>query len=90
MENSFIYPEHLKSENTVLYWSVKSVIVIVALIIFAVLIWKFTGKLTGGIFAGLYVILTMRIDDMSIMKYITLATRFLITKQQFFEWKKGV
>lgn len=84
---TYIYPENLKAKASLWLWELKDVVIIGCGIILAVFLFAQFRLLLPFCLVALYAFLSMRIDNASLLDYITYATRYFITSQQYFEWR---
>lgn len=83
----YIYPQNLKAKANLWLWGLKDFCVIgVAALVSVVLLVQM--RLVQPLAMTLcYGVLTIRIDDTTILDFMKQAARFLITTQQYFEWR---
>lgn len=84
---TYIYPENLKQKAKLWLWELRDIVVIGIGIILLVYLLAETGILFPFCIVGVYAFMSMRIDDMSLLDYLTLAVKFLISSQQTFFWR---
>ncbi len=84
---TYIYPQNLKATANIWLWGLKEfcVISIVGLISIFLLV-KYSFVIPFALTLG-YAFLTIRIDEITILDFIKYAGRYLITTQQYFEWR---
>lgn len=84
---TYIYPQNLKATANIWLWGLKEfcVIAIVGLISIFLLV-KYSFVIPFALTLG-YAFLTIRIDEITILDFIKYAGRYLITTQQYFEWR---
>ena len=85
--NRYLYPHNLKAKASLWLWSLKdftilSVCVLLSAVILVELHWLLPAALSFT-----YGFLTIRMDDMTIMDFILYAFRYLISSQQYYEWR---
>ena len=80
---TYIYPENLKANVKLWFWSVRDFIIICGGII--VNLWNVLPFAATACFA----FLSLRVDETAIMDYIFNAVKFFVTSQQIFYWTKG-
>ena len=74
----YIYPDNLRAKATFWLWQLKDIGIILAL--------TQTDFWPPVVLTGVYAVLTIRIEDTSIMDFIRYACRYFLTRQ-YFEWR---
>jgi hypothetical protein len=83
----YIYPDNLKSKAVMWLWELRDIgIIIIGALISIVALTKTGIMLPMAITAG-YGILTIRVDDLSIMMFLQNAWQYFIGRQQTYEWR---
>jgi hypothetical protein len=84
---TYIYPQNLKATANIWLWGLKEfcVIAIVGLVSIFLLV-KYSFVIPFALTLG-YAFLTIRVDEITILDFIKYAGRYLITTQQYFEWR---
>lgn len=84
---TYIYPQNLKATANIWLWGLKEfcVIAIVGLVSIFLLV-KYSFVIPFALSLG-YAFLTIRVDEITILDFIKYAGRYLITTQQYFEWR---
>ncbi len=83
----YLYPKNLKAKAQLWFWYLKDIVVITILSIIAVLLLVYGNILIGLVLATIYAILTIRLEDTSVMDFIKHACIFFLTKQEY-GWKE--
>ena len=78
---TYIYPENLKANVKLWFWSVRDFIIICG----GINLWNVLPFAATACFA----FLSLRVDETAIMDYIFNAAKFFLTSQQIFYWTKG-
>ncbi|EHJ7843774.1 MAG: hypothetical protein KHW81_15975 [[Clostridium] innocuum] len=86
----YIYPDHLNSKATLWVWTLKSVILIGILLLLGVLAFAVSGSFFFLIAGFLYMILTIRVDDNSILGFLQYAGSYFLFGQQAYVWHRQV
>ena len=85
---TYIYPENLNAKATLWMWMLRDMGIIgtgIILSVIAITTVRFTLPL---VIICAYAFLSIQLDDVSIKDYINWAWRFLISSQQYYEWKR--
>jgi len=84
--NTYIYPQNLKASARLWLWSLKDFAIIGIAMLISVL------SVTRLLFfpplavTACYAFITIRVEDQTVLEFITYAVRYFITTQQYFEW----
>ena len=84
----YIYPDNLASKATMWLWELRDHAVIGVGFLISVFALVRTGTLIPLVVTVVYAFLSIRFDNTSIMDFIRYAVAFLITKQQYYEWRQ--
>lgn len=83
----YLYPQNLKAKANLWFWGLRdfSIIGIAALISVVILVQlRFFLPAAATL---VYAFLTIRKDDTTVLDYMKYAVRYLITTQQYYEWR---
>ena len=83
----YIYPENLTAKATMWLWELRDIGIIGVGLLFSVLALTQTGIFIPLIATAVYAFLSIQFEGTSILSFLRYATTFLITKQQFYEWR---
>ena len=84
---TYIYPQNLKATANILLWGLKEFCILgIAGLISIVFLVQFTFVIPFAL-TLCYGFLTIRIDDITILDFIKYAGRYLLSTQQYFEWR---
>ena len=87
--NTYIYPDNLNAKATLWMWRLRDMgIIAVGIIISAVSITTIRFALPLVLVCA-YAFLSIQLDDVSMKDYISWAWRFLVSSQQYYEWRKS-
>lgn len=83
----YLYPHNLKATANMWLWSLKDfailgVAALLSIVIVVNLRWLLPAAATLT-----YGFLTIRLDDTTILDFIKYAGRYLLTTQQYYEWR---
>ena len=85
---TYIYPENLRSNVKLWFWSVRDFIIICGGIILSVVILVNFWNVLPFAATACFAFLSLRVDETAIMDYIFNAVKFFVTSQQLFLWRK--
>lgn len=88
MNQQYLYPQNLKAEPGMWLWSMRDFTVIAACALLSALVFAATKSLIPLAVAAVYAFLTIRLEDLCVLDFLSWATRYFITTQQEFYWKK--
>ena len=83
----YIYPDNLSAKATLWLWELRDIGIIGVGFLFSVLVLTQTGIFVPLITTAVYAFLSIQFDGTSILRFLRYAMAFLITKQQFYEWR---
>lgn len=83
----YIYPDNLAARATMWLWALRDLAVIGVGFLISIFALVRTGTLAALVVTVVYAFLSIRFDNTSILDFIRYAAAFLITKQQYFEWR---
>lgn len=89
MKKQYLYPQNMRTEAKLWFWSVKDVIIIaIALTVSVVSLVKLHFVVPAAL-TLIYGFMSMRLDESSVLDYIKRAARFFLTTQQYYEWRES-
>ena len=83
----YLYPENLTAQPMLWLWTLRDVAWIGTGLLLAVLALTQTGIALPLVLTAVFAFLTMRHEGSSILDFIRYAAAFLLTKQQYYEWR---
>ena len=84
---TYLYPKNLKATANLWLWSMKDfLILIIAALISASLLVK-GGVLIPAALTLTFGVLTIRMDEMTVVDFIRYAVRYFFTVQQRYDWR---
>lgn len=83
----YLYPQNLKATANLWLWSLKDFAIMSISALVSVLILSVAKFILPLALTLCYGFLTIRADDRTILDYIKYAVRFLISSQQYYEWR---
>ena len=85
---TYIYPENLRANVKLWFWSVRDFIIICGGIILSVVILVNFWNVLPFAATACFAFLSLRVDETSIIDYIFNAVKFFLTSQQLYLWRK--
>lgn len=83
----YIYPQNLKATANLWLWGLRDFCILGISALISVVILVQLKFFIPAVATLVYGFLTIRMDDTTVMDYIRYAVRYLITTQQYFEWR---
>ena len=83
----YLYPEDLTARPMLWLWTLRDVAWIGTGLLLSVLALTQTGIALPLVLTAVFAFLTIRHEGTSILDFIRYAAAFLITKQQYYEWR---
>ena len=85
---TYIYPENLRANVKLWFWSVRDFIIICGGIILSVVILVNFWNVLPFAATACFAFLSLRVDETAIIDYIFNAVKFFLTSQQLYLWRK--
>ena len=83
----YIYPQNLKATANLWLWSMRDfVILAIAVLLSAVILVQLKTVMPAAVMLC-YGFLTIRMDDTTVLDFMRYAVKYLISTQQYFEWR---
>lgn len=89
MNQQYIYPQNLKAQSKLWLWSLRDIAIIGVSLILSVLAlsqMKFYLPLSITL---VFAFLTIRMDDQTVLDFISRCVRYFASSQQYFEWQES-
>lgn len=83
----YLYPQNLKATANLWLWSLRDFCIIGIAALLSVVILVYLKFFIPAAVTLVYGFLTIRMDDTTVMDYMKYAAKYLITTQQYFEWR---
>lgn len=84
----YIYPQNLKAQAKLWFWSFRDIIIIgVALLLSVLAITQIKFVLPLALTLS-YAFLTIRMEDNTVLDFIIRSVKYFISTQQYFEWRR--
>ena len=89
MKRQYLYPQNMRTEAKLWFWSLKDVIILAIALTLSVVSWAKLNFIVPAAMTLVYGFISMRIDETSVLDYIRRAARYLLTTQQYFIWEES-
>ena len=83
----YIYPQNLKAAANLWLWSLRDFCILSIAALVSVLILVQLRFFIPAAVTLCFSFLTIRMDDTTVLDFLKYAVRYLISTQQYFEWK---
>lgn len=83
----YIYPDNLAAAATLWLWTLRDLGLIGIGLLLSVLILSQTGLFVPLVMTAVYGFLSIRLEEISVLDFLTYAAGFFLTQQQYFEWR---
>ena len=83
----YLYPENLTARPMLWLWTLRDVAWIGTGLLLSVLALTQTGIALPLVLTAVFAFLTIRHEGTSILDFIRYSAAFLLTKQQYYEWR---
>ena len=83
----YLYPQNLKATANLWLWGLRDFCILGIAALLSVVVMVYLKFFIPAAITLVYGFLTIRMDDTTVMDYIRYAVKYLITTQQYFEWR---
>jgi len=83
----YLYPQNLKATANLWLWGLRDFCIIGIAALLSVVMLVYLRIFIPAAITLVYGFLTIRMDDTTVMDYMKYAVKYLITTQQYFEWR---
>ena len=83
----YIYPDNLNTKATLWLWQLRDLAVIGIGLLIAVLALTQLGLFLPMVLVAAYAFLSIHLDGLSVLDFLSFVVSFYITEQQIFEWE---
>ena len=89
-DHIYIYPDNLNAKATLWLWQLRDLAVIGIGLLIAVLALTQLGLFLPMVLVAAYAFLSIHLDGLSVLDFLSFVVSFYMTEQQTFEWEKPV
>ena len=86
----YIYPDNLNAKATLWLWQLRDLAVIGIGLLIAVLALTQLGLFLPMVLVAAYAFLSIHLEGLSVLDFLSFVVSFYITEQQIFEWEEPV
>ena len=84
---TYLYPKNLKAAAQMWLWSVKDFLILTIAALVSAFLLVQGGFLLPAAVTLTFAVLTVRVEEMTVVDFIRYAVRFFVTAQQTFKWR---
>ena len=84
---TYLYPQNLKATANLWLWSLKDFAIMCIALLMSVLIFANSQIFIPIVATLFYGLLTIKLDETTVLDYIKYAVRYFISTEQYFEWR---
>ena len=84
----YIYPDNLNAKATLWLWQLRDLAVIGIGLLIAVLALTQLGLFLPMVLVAAYAFLSIHLDGLSVLDFLSFVVSFYLTEQQLFEWEE--
>lgn len=84
---SYIYPQNLKATANLWLWGLRDFVILGISALLSIVCLVQLGFFIPAVATLCYGFLTIRMDDTTVLDYMEYAVKYLISSQQYFEWR---
>lgn len=84
---TYIYPQNLKARAHLWLWSLRDFLIMSISFLMSAVIFVETKLLLPAAVSLCFGFLTIRLEETTVMDYLSLAVRYFLTTQQYYEWR---
>ena len=89
MNETYIYPHNLKSQAKLWFWNLRDIAIIGAALLISILALSTIHLVLPMALTLLYMFLSIRLEDVCVLDYISCGVKYFLLSQQYFEWKEA-
>ena len=78
----------MRTQVKLWFWTLRDIIILGVALTVSVISWAKLNFVVPAAVTVLYGVLTIRMDEYSILDFIKRAWRYFVSTQQYFEWKE--
>ena len=85
----YIYPDNLNAKATLWLWQLRDLVAIGIGLLIAVLALTQLGLFLPLVMVAAYAFLSIHLDGLSVLDFLSFVVSFYITEQQIFQWEES-
>ena len=88
MNETYYYPYNLKSQAKLWLWNLRDIVIIGVALLLSILALTQIKLVFPLALTLVYMFLSIRLDDTSILDFIRQGVKYFLLTQQYYEWKE--
>lgn len=88
MNETYYYPYNLKSQAKLWLWNLRDIVIIGVTLLLSILALTQIKLVFPLALTLVYMFLSIRLDDTSILDFIRQGVKYFLLTQQYYEWKE--
>lgn len=84
---TYIYPKNLKAKAQLWLWSLRDFVILTLAALLSAVMLVQTGTLLPAALSLGFGFLSIRMEDTTVLDYMSYAVRYLFASQKYYEWR---
>ena len=84
---TYIYPKNLKAKAQLWLWSLRDFVILAAAALLSAAVLLRSGSLLPAALTLGYGFLSIRMEDTTVLDYMSYAARYVLASQKYYEWR---
>lgn len=83
----YLFPSNLKAKATIWLWGLRDFAIIGIGALLSVVVLVYLGWLIPAAITLCFAFLTIRLDETTMLDYLSYALHYFLTSQQYYQWR---
>ena len=84
---TYIYPKNLKAKAQLWLWSLRDFVILAIATLLSAVVLLQSGSLIPAALSLGYGFLSIRMEDTTVLDYMSYAARYVLVSQKYYEWR---
>ena len=84
---TYIYPQNLKAKPHLWLWGMRDFVILALLVLLSAVLLVHSGFLAPMVGALCFAFVTIRMEDTTVMDYLSYALGYFVIRQKHYEWR---
>lgn len=84
---TYIYPQNLKAKPHLWLWGMRDFVILALLVLLSAVLLVHSGLLAPMAGALFFAFVTIRMEDTTVMDYLSYALGYFVIRQKHYEWR---
>ncbi len=84
---TYIYPQNLKAKPHLWLWGMRDFVILALLVLLSAVLLVYSGLLAPMAGALCFAFVTIRMEDTTVMDYLSYALGYFVIRQKHYEWR---